>query len=164
MWFERLSSELWNLRYVFLFRIIKCPCALIVFVLWIHNCESHVTIFTSLHIFGETIEKCQLPRLVQSVSGVWMEKSRPLKPTELANRIWGVTGLPDCSDAREKINRITYSLRFRKRSAHLDILFSSWSPTSRTLKSNLQKNIIEIWHQSKKISFHCFFEELGSFQ
>ena len=33
------------------------------------------------------IEKCQLPRLVQSVSGVWMEKSRPLKPTELANQI-----------------------------------------------------------------------------
>lgn len=128
MWFERLSSKLWNLRYVFLFRIIKCPCALIVFVLWIHNCESHVTIFTSLHVFGETIEKCQLPRLVQSVSGVRMEKSRPLKPTEL------VLELLDCSDAREKINRITYSLRFRKRSAHLDILFSSWSPTSRTLK------------------------------
>ena len=33
------------------------------------------------------IEKCQLPRLVQSVSGVRMEKSRPLKPTELATQI-----------------------------------------------------------------------------
>ena len=33
------------------------------------------------------IEKCQLPRLVQSVSGNRMEKSRPLKPTELANQI-----------------------------------------------------------------------------
>ena len=89
MRFKRLSSKLWNLRYVFLFTIIKCPCASIVFVFWIHNCESHVTIFTSLYLFGETIEKCQLPRLVRSVSGVRMEKSRPLKHTELANQIWG---------------------------------------------------------------------------
>ena len=133
MWFKRLSSKLWNLRYVFLFTIIKCPCASIAFVFWIHNCESHVTIFTSLYLFGETIQKCQLPRLVRSVSRVWMEKSRPLKHTELANQIWGfrTTRLLRCL---RKINRITHSLRFRKRSAHLDILFSSWSPTSRTLK------------------------------